>query len=133
MARPQPALAKGNQPSTLDRLVGKKQLLMAQLRALEGELKTVNGELLTLVKRDGVADEEGKISLLSGDTPVRLIQHPGVPKIDKKLLLHYGVKPTIIVKSTIQTPYEYVLLGKPECPDCDPDVCVELHRDRQQG
>lgn len=89
--------------------------LREQIKELEARKTELSAQLLKLVKVEGEADPDGKIRYLSDEHRFVVIEGKST-KLDPKRLMKFGVKASIIKRSTVETPYEYVRVDarKPE-------------------
>lgn len=103
--------------SRLERKGEEYRKVQAKFKALEQEKKALMADLCKLIRREGEADEKGKLRY---ETDVRTFLHIEAENAytdAKKALQHLvklGVKPLVARKAlrlaTSHTPYEYVLM-----------------------
>lgn len=97
-AKPTVATASTVRPSTL-KLLKRCLDLHAQKAQIEKEIKELDAEVLPLIIRAGGTVETDDWKALKVDSTST--------HISKELLLTAGVKPSVIAKCTISTPYSY--------------------------
>lgn len=88
------------------------------IKELETRKLELSAQLLKLVKAEGSEADDGKWRYESDDHRFLVVEGKST-RLDPKRLMKYGVKASIIQKSTVETPFEYVRVDvrKPDQDD----------------
>lgn len=100
-------VSPANRADRIEKRAAELTDIREQIKALEARKTELSGQLLKLVKAAGAEDEEGKVRYESDEHRFVVVEGKST-KLDPKKLMQYGVKASIIKKSTVESPYEYV-------------------------
>lgn len=119
MARTALAVVHPSSTSRIERKADELDAIKSKIKALKEDADALSKQLLVLVKREGEADEDGKVRYATDAHKFLVISATNTTVSGKKAiqnLIKLGVNAKVAAKAirraTSETPYEYVRVDK---------------------